>query len=235
MRNTSPSQFSGGCVVASSLLSKNSGALLDQVRVTRLKLPLRVPYKLAFGNVAAFDTLIAQCTVSGRVGYGEATILTGYTPETIEQAWTVATELADVLRGHDLGAAVKQLQKANVKAPFTVAMFKTALEMALSHPVLRNTKAISIPLLFGLNSVDPVGIDNDLELARQQGYKTVKVKVGFNLVADLQRVQHIQKSNNGRMALRIDGNQGYNVTEAKIFASTIDSAHIELFEQPCHS
>jgi hypothetical protein len=63
--------------VAPSTLSESTGAMLDQVRVTRLNLPLRIPYKLAFGDVVAFDTMIAQITIEDRVGYGEATILTG--------------------------------------------------------------------------------------------------------------------------------------------------------------
>jgi hypothetical protein len=63
--------------VAALTLPENSGAMLDQVRVTRLNLPLRVPYKLAFGDVVAFDMMIAQITIEDRVGYGEATILTG--------------------------------------------------------------------------------------------------------------------------------------------------------------
>ncbi len=220
--------------MSSSILLQNSGAVLDQVRVTRLKLPLRVPYKLAFGNLVAFDTLLAQCTVAGRQGFGEATILTGYTTETIEQAWSLGSAMADKLRGVDLGTAGNLLQQAKRKAPFTVAMFKTALEMALGHPVLESENAASIPLLFGLNPTEPAAIDKELDIAFQQGYQTVKVKVGFNLAADLQRVRHIQQSSGGRLSLRIDGNQGYNVADAKHFASTISPAHIELLEQPCH-
>ena len=210
MRYASPGQL-----VTSSLLLpivlQNSAATVEQVRVTRLKLPLRVPYKLAFGDVAAFDTLVAQCTIEGRKGFGEATILTGYTPETIEQAWRLGKVLASQLRGVNLGAAVNLLQQANTKGPFTIAMFKTALEMAAGHHVLENPKAASIPLLFGLNPTESGAIERDLDIAFQQGYQTVKVKVGFNITEDLHRLSHIQKSNDGRMSLRIDGNQGLSL------------------------
>lgn len=220
--------------MVASILLQNSSSVIEQVRVKRLKIPLRVPYKLAFGDVVSFDTLVAQCTVAGRPGFGEATILTGYTPETIEQAWRLGKELASQLRGVNLGAAVNLLQQANTKGPFTISMFKTALEMAVGHPVLDHTKAASIPLLFGLNPTESEAIDRELDVAFQQGYQTVKVKVGFNVDEDLQRVSYIQKSNGGRMSLRIDGNQGYGEEDAKHFANTISPEHIELLEQPCH-
>ena len=48
-------------------------------------MPLKTPYKLVFGNVEAFDTLLVTVTLAdGRSGVGEATILTGYTEETLD-------------------------------------------------------------------------------------------------------------------------------------------------------
>jgi L-alanine-DL-glutamate epimerase-like enolase superfamily enzyme len=146
----------------------------------------------------------------------------------------MAKELAVTLSGYELGAAASLLQQVNANTPFTAVMFKTALGMSLGHSVLENSQAASIPLLFGLNPTDPPEIDRDLDVAFRHGYPTVKVKVGFDVSADLQRVRHIQKSNSGRMVLRIDGNQGYNLADAKYFASAIDTARVEHLEQPCH-
>ncbi len=68
--------------------------MIEDVRLDRVRLPLKVPYKLALGAVTAFDTILARIVVGGSVGYGEATILTGYTSETIEDAWPRAQALA---------------------------------------------------------------------------------------------------------------------------------------------
>ncbi len=218
----------------SPIFSTNTDVVPDRVRVTRLRLPLCVPYKLAFGDVVAFDTMIAEVEIEGRLGWGEATILTGYTPETIAQAWDIAKDLVGALPGMPLGCVVKRIQQENKRAPFTATMFTTALEMALGHPILKTPETVSVPLLFGLNPTDYDAIDRELDRAFAQGYRTVKVKVGFDVEADLRRVRHIQNSNSGRMSLRIDGNQGYNLADGQRFASAVSGDNIELLEQPCH-
>ena len=63
-------------------------------------MPLKTPYKLVFGNVEAFDTLLVTATLAdGRTGVGEATILTGYTEETLEQCWRAARAIGGELPG----------------------------------------------------------------------------------------------------------------------------------------
>ncbi len=209
-------------------------AAVREICVKRLRLPLSKPYKLAFGDVAAFDTLIVEMAIGDRVGFGEATILTGYTPETIDQAWSAATQLRSALAGRRLDSTAGLLGDAQAGSPFTVSMFKTAIEMAMGHPVLEVGRDASVPLLFGLNPTDPDEIDREIDTAARLGYRTLKVKVGFNVAADLERVRHIQTSNAGRMTLRIDGNQGYTLADAKQFATSVDATDIELLEQPCH-
>jgi L-alanine-DL-glutamate epimerase-like enolase superfamily enzyme len=69
-----------------------------RIEMHRLSLPLRTPYKLAMGAVSTFDTILIEAIDSdGRRGWGEATILTGYTDETIEGAWAEAQRLAHLL------------------------------------------------------------------------------------------------------------------------------------------
>ena len=64
---------------------------VSEITLRRLNLPLKIPYKLAFGPVTAFDTILVTVTGdNGEEGFGEATILTGYTPETVDGAWAKA-------------------------------------------------------------------------------------------------------------------------------------------------
>ena len=63
-----------------------------------LKLPLERPYRLAFGPVAELDTLIVGATLEdGSQGFGEATLLTGYTDETIEGTWSRTQQILETL------------------------------------------------------------------------------------------------------------------------------------------
>jgi L-alanine-DL-glutamate epimerase-like enolase superfamily enzyme len=70
---------------------------LDRITVYRLQVPLKVPYRVVFGAVEHFDAIIAEVIDrDGRTGFGEATVLTGCTDETIEDRWQAAKAFAGV-------------------------------------------------------------------------------------------------------------------------------------------
>ena len=46
---------------------------IEDIQLSRLQIPLAKPYKLAFGDVAHFDTFLVRVVVDGRPGMGEAT------------------------------------------------------------------------------------------------------------------------------------------------------------------
>ena len=82
---------------------------IEEIHLSRLQIPLAKPYKLAFGDVAHFDTLLVRIVVDGRAGLGEATILNGYTDETVEGSWALAAALTRQLSGHSEGTARRLL------------------------------------------------------------------------------------------------------------------------------
>src|SRR4051794_6661348 len=68
---------------------------LDSLALYRLEVPLTKPYRLSFGAVHRYDTIVVAATDrDGRSGFGEGTVLTGYTDETIDDAWRTAREFA---------------------------------------------------------------------------------------------------------------------------------------------
>ena len=57
---------------------------IEHVDIWRLEIPLTTPYRLAFGPITHYDTIIVDIIGDdGERGFGEATLLTGYTDETI--------------------------------------------------------------------------------------------------------------------------------------------------------
>ena len=209
--------------------------MIEDVHLDRVRLPLKVPYKLALGAVTAFDTILARVVVGGRAGYGEATILTGYTSETIEDAWPRAKALAQKLVRVSPDAARTMLHRDLADAPFTLTAFITAIEMAEGHPLLAIDTDQDVPLLAGINSVNFAGIEREIEAAIAAGYGTLKIKAGFDVDSDLTRIAFIQRTNAGRAKLRIDANQGYTHAEGVHFAASLSPDSIELLEQPCHA
>jgi L-Ala-D/L-Glu epimerase / N-acetyl-D-glutamate racemase len=209
--------------------------MIDAISLKLLRLPLRAPYKLAFGPVTHFDTILAFVTTDAGQGIGEATILTGYTPETIEESWTLVQGAARGLPGLSADAAKILIARQLESAPFAATALTTAIEMAEDHPALRVTEPTHVPLLAGINATDNEGISAEINAALDAGYGTLKIKAGFDLDKDLERVAFIQKHNNGRAQLRIDANQGFDRAAACRFAATVDPQNIELLEQPCQS
>jgi L-alanine-DL-glutamate epimerase-like enolase superfamily enzyme len=66
------------------------------------------------------------------------------------------------------------------------------------------------------------------------GYRTLKIKVGFDAASDLARVGFIQRAARGRFGLTIDANQGFSHEDGCWFAANLDPQSIEFFEQACH-
>jgi L-Ala-D/L-Glu epimerase len=206
---------------------------LDRLGLIRLRIPLKTPYRLSFGAIEHFDTLVVQCESDERIGLGEATVLTGYTEETIEDSWRAAIDLAAVLRGRPTDEARRVLGLEASGRPFTATAFGTAIEMLEGSGYLRIERTTPVPLLAVLNASGEDALREEYERLFAEGYRTFKVKVGFGLDKDLAHVARVQKLTAGRARIRIDANQGYRAAEGVAFVRRLDPADIELFEQPC--
>jgi L-Ala-D/L-Glu epimerase len=204
------------------------------IRLTRLRVPLKAPYRLAFGPVEHFDTIVVECEAAdGRVGLGEATVLTGYTEETIDGSWRAAGDIAariEGLDGHEIAEMLRSLVKTN---PFTVTAFWTALEMLQGSDYLATEREQAVPLLAGINGTGEEAVREEFERHYAQGYRTFKLKVGFDVEKDLAHVRTVQRLSRGKAKLRVDANQGYSAAQGVAFVRRLDPADVELLEQPC--
>ena len=206
---------------------------VTRITLHRLRVPLRVPYKLSFGPVEAFDTILVEITgEDGRSGFGEATFLPGYSEETMDGSWSRATAMAGQTAGRTAAEVMALAARLLQEGPFTAAAFTTACEMLSGHLMLTPQQTVAAPLLAIVNSDEPAGYEAEIETHLAAGYRTLKVKVGFDLEPDLARVERIRRFVAGRAAIRVDGNQGYARDEALRFAAALEPEGIELLEQP---
>ena len=208
---------------------------IAEIHLHRVVLPLKRPYRLAFGPVEAFDSLLVQVLdADGNEGWGEATALPGYGEETPKGVWREAIALAPNLPGLTLGQAQQILIPRLESQPFMVTAFATALEMAGGHKLLKVADGARVPLLVPVEASDPETLEREIEVLLSAGYRTLKVKVGFHAEQDLRRVAAIQELVSNRARVRLDANQGYSYDEASLFLSDLNPQGIELLEQPCH-
>jgi L-alanine-DL-glutamate epimerase-like enolase superfamily enzyme len=202
-----------------------------KLAAARLQLPLTVPYRLAFGEQRQFDVLLVAAIGDQGVGWGEATILPGYTDETIEGSWAVATELTERSRTvHELRTnAAAYLHRA----PFTATAFLTAIDWLQGHSSLKRSGRFELLGTVNGKCEDIAKLENEIETLLAQGYKTLKVKIGWEPDADLKQVNAVRRIVGGRAKMRIDGNQGYTREQAQYFLRKLDPSGVELVEQPC--
>ncbi len=210
-------------------------ALIEMVDIRLLDVPLSRPYKLSFGTVLAFNTLLVEVRLAdGRSGQGDGTILTGYTDETMDQCWTAARDIAPRLLGLDADRVPAALSDWLVANPFTVSAFCTACDMARGHPTLAPGDC-RVPVLGIVNTTDPARVEPEVEGLLQAGYRTIKVKVGWDVDDDLARVRQVQRLLRGKAMIRVDANQGYKTEDGCRFAGGLEPDGIELFEQACRA
>src|SRR5205085_4787058 len=130
-------------------------------------------------------------------------------------------------------SAERLINELKMKFPFTATAFGTALEMLTGSHLLKLPADIAVPLVGLLNAKDEASMHGEFEHLLAAGYRTIKVKVGFDLDKDIQLVKTFQKVVNGRATIRLDANQAFTAEQGVRFVKALDPADIELFEQPC--
>lgn len=208
--------------------------IVERVKVYQLEFPLIAPYRLSSGDLVLFDPIVVEVRdADGQEGWGEALIIPGYTPESVDDAWNLCCELGARVIGKDLAAARRAtLERLHVSAGAASALL-AAFDMMARNPLLSVAQDTRVPLLAPCQAHEPAEIDAEVDRLIAKGFRTLKVKVGYRWQDDLERVARIQRAARGRATLRLDANRGFSEVDGKAFAARLDPEGIELFEQPC--
>lgn len=207
---------------------------LYEITLRRLRLPLIRPYRLSYRTFTEFQPIIVHVrSSSGREGWGEGHISPGSSGETREGGWRFCVEHSEMIIGKSARDAADILTAAMGASKVAATAMITAIEMMENDSALDVQHAIALPMVTPFHAVERCEIANEVEDLLDQGFRTFKVKVGNDVEADLARVAAIQSATAERATLRIDANRGYSERDGACFASGLDPAGIELFEQPC--
>ena len=211
-----------------------ASATIAEVVVRHVKIPLVTPYKVSSQVFDYFDPLVVELRdVDGRTGWGEALISSFYTNETQEGGWAFCNAMAERLVGMT-GAAAKALLRPEIRDnSHAASTLLTAIEMLERAPLLEAAAPAVIPLLAPVHTMDTANVAREIDELTAEGFRTLKIKVGFDADRDLERLRAIQRAVGGRASLRLDANQGFDRANACRFAAALDPTGIELFEQPC--
>jgi len=210
--------------------------IIRDIVVRQLKLPLVKPYRVSFRTYTEFEPIVVEMvSEEGTVGWGEAYVPAGSTAETADSAWAFCCEQAQKLVGSTPEAIHSSLDRLVPDAPFACCALLSALAMVTRHAALETLEPVRVPLLVPIGATTEHDIAEEVEERLCLGYKTLKVKVGWDVEPDLARVRHVQKAAKGRAGITMDANRGYSLAQGLQFVAGLDPEGIVLFEQPCEA
>ena len=218
---------------------------ITEIRLAKISVPLRVPFKTALRTVNSVEDVIVEIhTDSGLVGYGEAPptgAITGDTTGAIVGA--LRDHIIPNLVGQEIDEfepLMKRLQKSVVhntsaKAAADIALYDLYGQM-LGAPVYKllgaSRKQITTDITISVNP--PEEMARDALVALERGYDTLKIKVGIDPTLDVARLAAVRNAVGPDIRLRIDANQAWTPKQAvKLLNQMQDKGlDIELVEQP---
>lgn len=207
---------------------------IREVTVYRADLPLIVPYRLSYRTFESFEPLIVEIRdEDGHEGWGEQHISPGSSAETRDGGWVFARHIGERLPGLSTIAARQLIDGRAKESPVAASALTTAIEMLEQAPILHAAKESRLRLLTAFGATGRDEIEREVNARLAEGFRTFKIKVGRDVAADIERIGWIQQAMAGRASLRIDANRAYSRADGCRFASAIDPAGVELFEQPC--
>lgn len=218
---------------------------ITAIKLGRISVPLRVPFKTALRRVDSVEDIIVEVhTDTGEIGYGEAPptgAITGDTTGAIIGA--ITDHICKALVGRDIDD-FEDLTTALDGAVVKNSSAKAAVDMALwdlygqkyQIPVYKllggARKKIITDITISVNS--PEEMARDAVNAIKRGYDTLKVKVGVDPTLDVARLKAIRDAVGSAPRIRIDANQAWAPKEAVRLLNEMQESGlaIELVEQP---
>lgn len=218
---------------------------ITDIRLGKISVPLKVPFKTAIRTVESVEDIIAEIhTDTGNIGYGESPptgVITGDTNLSIIGA--IKDHIAPSIKGCDIENFEESMIKlhssivgnTSAKAAIDIALYDLygQLYNAPIYKILGGyRKNITTDITISVNNPDEMVRDsiNAIKL----GYKTLKVKVGKDSQMDIKRLVSIRNAVGNNIDIRIDANQGWKPKEAIETLNKMEylGLDLELVEQP---
>lgn len=218
---------------------------ITNVRLGRISVPLRTPFKTALRSVNSVEDIIVELhTDCGKVGYGEAPptgAITGDTTGAIIGA--IQDHIAKTIVGRDVEDLEPLLQalqscivgNTSAKAAVDMAIWDLYGQL-LGVPVYKllggGRKQLVTDITISVN--DPETMAADAVKAVKRGYDCLKMKVGVDPTMDVRRLSAVRQAVGPEVVIRIDANQAWQPKQAVRILNQMQSQglDIELVEQP---
>ncbi|CEG58341.1 dipeptide epimerase [Legionella fallonii] len=218
---------------------------ITEIHIAQLTIPLIRPFITAVRRTECVDDVVIMIkTDRGAVGYGSAASTPAITGDSTE---SIIKAIKNILGPQLIGRSISELNlllqmnnqniagNTSAKAAIDIALhdlFAQYCGLPLYKMLGGNTNSISSCITISVKASDEMVVDA-IDLVNQ-GYKTIKIKLGLNPIEDIERVRAIRQAIGNDITLLVDANQGWSYEDAlKVIAAfKQQQLNIPMVEQP---
>ncbi|MEG2353754.1 MAG: dipeptide epimerase [Clostridium sp.] len=214
------------------------------IKVGEIDLPLSKSYKRGCLTIDKSEEVVVKIfTDCGEIGLGSAVATPNITGETKESIVGTIKYLKSLIIGQKV-ENIEGIMKIVNKAIMYNNSAKAAIDIALYDlmgkrygvPLYKllggHQNSISTSRTINFSSTEEM-VTKSLE-AVMDGYSSLKLKVGYDVSTDVQRITSIRKAVRKGINIRIDANQGWRPKEAVKIIRTLEDLGLDMdfIEQP---
>lgn len=209
--------------------------------IYKYSIPMQ-PFTIATGTMDFAQNLFVRAhTDTGLVGVGECSAFPMIVGETQNTCYELAKDFASLWKNKnalDLEARLAELdlyiaKNYTVKSAFDMLLYDLAAKNA-NQPLYRflggEKRKIETDITIGIAA--PEAMAKAAIQFKAQGFRIIKVKLGKEPAADVERIKQIRNAIGPEIKIRIDANQGWTFDDAVFTLQNLASYQIEFCEQP---
>jgi muconate cycloisomerase len=215
---------------------------ISDVEIIPVSVPFIDPFEIAGGRATHGRHVIVRATSeNGEVGYGESAPMSSYSPQTQESVVGEIEGVCSTLRGRDptdLEALHLDLRQRGIDS-FALAGVDIALHdlaaRGLGVPICRLIGGIveeGLDLSWAIGFKPADAMAREARSRAEQGFGTVKIKVGYEPEEDMERVAAVRQAVGSGTKIKVDANQGYDLESAIRVGGKFGELGVSVFEQP---
>ena len=217
--------------------------IISQVEIYKLRIPLIEPFITSLAYETHVENVIVVIrTEKGITGFGECSPYMPVNGESMDTCFIVGQYFAKLMKGQN-ALKLEENLAAMDKLIYANSSIKSAFDIAL-HDIIgqhqqvplykfykgKNNKELVTDYTVSLS--DPEKMAADALKIKNQGYPSIKVKLGASGKKDVERIKKIREAVGDKIPLRIDANQGWNVKEAIDTLNALEKYDVEHCEEP---
>ncbi len=214
---------------------------MSRIRAIKYRIPFRQTFSTAAGSFQQREGLILHLDVDGISALGEVAPLPSFSRESLEECILLLkqhqTQIAQLIPETQEYVYYHELEAMNLppSLEFGIDMLHhDYLSKSQSKPLrdffkLTPSEQININAVSGLT--DEEELMTKTEQFVQQGFKTIKLKVGINIEQEAALIANLRKQY-PHLNIRLDANGAWTFSEAEKNLQVLEAFDIEFIEQP---